>query len=156
MWAKNFLPHKINRDRDLAQWLERLTDNAEVYNCPGFDSSILRHSGIWGAADEATSNLTIISNPLKKLQNNSGEKSYQHFCLLLFWPITFVEWSFSQIFYSVSQISQRLLYIDPPLCRGWSQKIWRQQESVLLFHLFPLRLRKPSTMSLTDTFWRRD
>ena len=26
-------------------------------NCPGFDPSILRHSGIWGAADEAVLNI---------------------------------------------------------------------------------------------------
>ncbi len=35
---------------DLAEWLDRLTANAEV------DRSILRHSGIWGAADEAVLN----------------------------------------------------------------------------------------------------
>jgi hypothetical protein len=33
--------------------LERLTANAKV---AGFDPGILRHSGIWGAADEAVSN----------------------------------------------------------------------------------------------------
>ncbi len=33
--------------------------------CPGFDPSILRHSGIWGAADEAVT-LTIKRKNLKK------------------------------------------------------------------------------------------
>jgi hypothetical protein len=36
-----------------AEWLERLTVNAKV---AGFDPSILRHRGIWGAADEAVLN----------------------------------------------------------------------------------------------------
>ncbi len=31
-------------------------------NCPGFDPSILRHSGIWGAADETVLN-TVHKNP---------------------------------------------------------------------------------------------
>ncbi len=34
----------------LAEWLERLTANAKDHNSPGFDPSILRHIGIWGAA----------------------------------------------------------------------------------------------------------
>ncbi len=34
--------------------------------CPGFDPSILRHSGIWGAADEAVLNILH-----KKIQKNS-------------------------------------------------------------------------------------
>jgi hypothetical protein len=38
---------------DPAEWLEHLTANAEVDKSPGFDPSILWHSGIWGAADEA-------------------------------------------------------------------------------------------------------
>ncbi len=37
---------------DLAEWLERLRANAV-----GFDPSILRHSGIWGAADDAVLNI---------------------------------------------------------------------------------------------------
>jgi hypothetical protein len=35
---------------DLAEWLERLANN------PGLDPGILRHSGIWGAADKAEFN----------------------------------------------------------------------------------------------------
>ncbi len=39
--------------RDLAEWLEeRLHCQCQSRNSPGFDPSILRHSGIWGAADE--------------------------------------------------------------------------------------------------------
>ncbi len=40
---------------DLAERLKRLTASSEVAscNCLGFFLSILRHSGIWGAADEA-------------------------------------------------------------------------------------------------------
>ncbi len=34
-------------------------------NCPGFDPSILRHSGIWGAADEAV--LNIVNKKLKNI-----------------------------------------------------------------------------------------
>ncbi len=41
---------------DLAEWLERLTANAEVATVLGSGPSILRHSGIWGAADEAVLN----------------------------------------------------------------------------------------------------
>ncbi len=41
------------------EWLEHLTANAEVATRPGFDPSILRHSGIWGAADEALSNKVL-------------------------------------------------------------------------------------------------
>jgi len=36
-------------------------------NCPGFDPSILRHSGIWGAADEAV----LIKVHTKNSQNNT-------------------------------------------------------------------------------------
>ena len=32
-------------------------------NCPGFDLSVLRHSGIWGAADEAVMNKVHAKNP---------------------------------------------------------------------------------------------
>ncbi len=41
---------------DLAEWLERLAVNAKVATVLGFDPSILRHCGIWGAADEAVLN----------------------------------------------------------------------------------------------------
>ncbi len=42
---------------DFAEWLERLYDVVATRNCPGFDPNILRHSGIWGAADEAVWNI---------------------------------------------------------------------------------------------------
>ncbi len=53
---------------DLAKWLERLTDNAIVAtrNSLGFDPSILRHSGIWGAADEAVFNKVKVHKKLIK------------------------------------------------------------------------------------------
>jgi hypothetical protein len=41
---------------DLAEWLEPLS-KCRSCNCPGFDPSILRHSGIRGAADEAALNI---------------------------------------------------------------------------------------------------
>jgi hypothetical protein len=52
---------------DLAEWLERLTANAVVATVLGFDPSVLRHSGIWGAADEAV--LTIVHKK-KKIQKS--------------------------------------------------------------------------------------
>ncbi len=52
--------------RYLAVWLERLTANA--VNCPGFDPSILRHSGIWGAAVEAVSKI-VHKKKNQKIQN---------------------------------------------------------------------------------------
>jgi hypothetical protein len=36
-------------------------------NSPGFDPSIRRHSGIWGAADEAV--LNIVRKKIKSLKN---------------------------------------------------------------------------------------
>jgi hypothetical protein len=36
-----------------AEWLECLTANAKSHNSPGFNPSILLHSGIYGSADEA-------------------------------------------------------------------------------------------------------
>jgi|688.fasta_scaffold555728_1 hypothetical protein len=41
---------------DVAERLERLTANAASRNSPGFDNSILRHSGISEAAEEAVLN----------------------------------------------------------------------------------------------------
>jgi hypothetical protein len=38
---------------DLAEWLERLTAHVKSLNSTGFDSTILRYSDIWRAADEA-------------------------------------------------------------------------------------------------------
>ncbi len=38
-------------------------------NCPGFDPSILRHSGIWGAADEAVLNIVRKKPPPPKKKN---------------------------------------------------------------------------------------
>ncbi len=54
--------------RDLAEWLEHLTANAEV-STVRFDPSILWHSGIWGVADEAVLNkehLKIYKNTYRK------------------------------------------------------------------------------------------
>ncbi len=42
-----------DRGWDLAEWFERLTANAGIATVHGFDPSILRHSGIWGAATDA-------------------------------------------------------------------------------------------------------
>jgi hypothetical protein len=52
--------------RSIAKWLERLAVNAKVArNSPGFKTSILRHNGIWGAADEAV--LNNVHNSKKSL-----------------------------------------------------------------------------------------
>ncbi len=48
----------------LAAWLERLTINAKV---AGFDPSILRHRGIWGAADGTVLNKVHKNIPLLML-----------------------------------------------------------------------------------------
>ncbi len=48
---------------DLAERLERLHVNAKSRTSPGFDPSVLRHSEIWGAADEA------VLNKYDKLRN---------------------------------------------------------------------------------------
>ncbi len=45
-----------NSSKQLIEWLERLTVNAEVATVHKLNNSILRHSGIWGAADEAVTN----------------------------------------------------------------------------------------------------
>ncbi len=53
-------------------WLERLTAIAKVATVlAGFDPSILRHSGIWGAADEALLNTVHMKNEEK----NKKEKN---------------------------------------------------------------------------------
>ncbi len=50
---------------DLAEWLERLTANSL-----GFDPTIFRHSGIWGAADEA-----VLNNVHKNIKKNPPVKT---------------------------------------------------------------------------------
>ncbi len=50
---------------DLAEWLERRDCQYQSRNSPGFDPSVLSHSGIWRAADEAV---------LKKVLNKKKEK----------------------------------------------------------------------------------
>ncbi len=50
----------------MAERLEPLTANVEIATyCPGFDPSLLRHRGIFGAADEAA-----LNKVLKKIQKN--------------------------------------------------------------------------------------
>ncbi len=56
-----------------AEWLERLTPNAEVTT---FLGSILRHSEIWGAADEA-----VLNKVLKNKKNNLKKNC----CQLIMW-----------------------------------------------------------------------
>ncbi len=52
---------------DLAEWLKRLTANAKVAIV---DPSILRHSGIWGAADEP-----VLNKGHKKIQKIPLQKN---------------------------------------------------------------------------------
>jgi hypothetical protein len=47
-------------------------------NCPGFDPSILRHSGIWRAADEALLNIV---HKKKKIQKNPPFKKIKYYVL---------------------------------------------------------------------------
>ncbi len=47
-------------------------------NCPGFDLSILRHSGIWGAADEAV--LNIVHKKIKLSKTSPFDSSYILIC----------------------------------------------------------------------------
>jgi hypothetical protein len=47
-------------------------------NCPGLDPSILRHSGIWGAADEAVLN---IEHKKRKNPKNKIQKIFQIFTI---------------------------------------------------------------------------
>ncbi len=53
----------------LADWLERLTVNAKVATVLGSIPSILRHSEIWGAADEA-----VLNNVHKKKKKKNTEQ----------------------------------------------------------------------------------
>jgi hypothetical protein len=50
----------------LAEWLERLTVNCQNRNSPEFNPSILRHSGIRRAADEAMFIKEKVTNGCKK------------------------------------------------------------------------------------------
>ncbi len=61
---------------DLAEWLELLTANAVVATYPGFDPSIFRYSGIWGAVDEAVLNIVHKENKSNQipLENGCGEE----------------------------------------------------------------------------------
>jgi hypothetical protein len=52
---------------DLAEWLQRLIANAEVVTVLGFDPSILRHSGIWGTADDAVLNTVHRRKNIQKI-----------------------------------------------------------------------------------------
>ena len=52
-------------------------------NIPGFDPSILRHSRIWGAADEAVLNNVQKNSPLKKFRFYIVLLQFFHFILLI-------------------------------------------------------------------------
>ncbi len=55
--------------RDLAEWIERLAVNLKVVTVLGLDPSILRHSGIWWAEDEAVL-INVRKNEGKKISVN--------------------------------------------------------------------------------------
>ncbi len=57
--------------KSLAEWLEHLTNNSKVATVPGFDSSILRHSGIWVPADETVLNKVKITKVAFSLKDQS-------------------------------------------------------------------------------------
>jgi hypothetical protein len=64
-------------DEILAEWLERLTANALVATVLGSTPSILRHSRIWGTADEGVLNIVH-----KKSKKSPFYTSYKvHLCL---------------------------------------------------------------------------
>ncbi len=82
---------------DLAEWLERLTANVEVASVLGYPS-IFRHSGIWGAADEAGLNKVRIKKSEKSpcffygtnnLDFVPPKFSIWNNCLWVFWPYLF-------------------------------------------------------------------
>ncbi len=52
--------------------VDRASDSQHRRNCPEFDPSILRHSGIWGAADEAVLNIVHKKKKYKKSPFNSS------------------------------------------------------------------------------------
>ncbi len=65
-------PFKINHFRTFfdegirSSWVVRAFDSqCRSRNCPGFYTSILRHSRIWGVADEAV--LNIVHKKIKKI-----------------------------------------------------------------------------------------
>jgi hypothetical protein len=65
--------------------LERLTAYAIDRNSPGFDPSILQHSGIWGAADEAV--LNIVHR--KKFNYGRRQNLANHGSCLIVWTPEF-------------------------------------------------------------------
>ncbi len=65
----------VERGWDLAEWLERLAVNAEVATVLGFDPSILWHSGIWGAADEAVLNNVHKNNKNPPVESTSSRRA---------------------------------------------------------------------------------
>ncbi len=70
---------KLMRCSLVDEWLEHLTAIAEVPNSPGFDPSILRHSGIWGAADEAVLNTVYKKNPKNPPVNETDQKACKEY-----------------------------------------------------------------------------
>ncbi len=48
---------------DLAEWLRASACQCQSRNSSGFDPNILRHSGIWGAVDEALLKTVHLKNP---------------------------------------------------------------------------------------------
>ncbi len=55
----------------IAEWLKRLAVNAEVATVLGSLPSIVRHSGIWGAADEAVLKKSTTKIPLRAIHQRS-------------------------------------------------------------------------------------
>ncbi len=65
-------------------------------NCPGFDPSILRHSGIWGAADEAALNI----------EHKKSEKAPLKINYL---PLVLDSWSIQCVFFPPRESIRRSL-----------------------------------------------
>jgi hypothetical protein len=68
-------------------------------NGPGFDPSICRHSGIWGAADEAVLNI-VRKKEKKSPQKILKKKKIRYIC---FWPMFLYVWAVLRILQSSSK-----------------------------------------------------
>ncbi len=73
----NSLASVIVYTTEILRWLRCSRVANSQCNCPGFDPSILRHSGIWGAADEAVLNTSV------SIINFSWGRTYGQFDELL-------------------------------------------------------------------------
>jgi hypothetical protein len=70
----------------------------QSHNCSGFDPSILRHSGIWGAADEAVVN-NVYRKKIPPLKQNSV---LLRFALIFLLHFAYLKFVFASAFFWLS------------------------------------------------------